>query len=65
MTQGKLITPTGSRPVGSGNTHSDSGIPGWFRKIRELFHAAPAAMSGNSSSVMDQYMRYHRNHRGT
>ena len=64
MTQGKLITPTGSRPAGSGNTHSGSGIPGWFRKIRELFHAAPASMSGNSSSVMDQYMRYHRNHRG-
>ncbi len=64
MTQGKLISPAGSRPVGSGAVHSGSGIPGWFRKLRNLFHAAPAAMSGNSSSVMDHYMKYHSEHRG-
>jgi hypothetical protein len=61
MTQGKLIGPAGSRP---GTARSGGGIPGWFRRLRNLFHAAPVAISGDSSSVMDHYMKYNREHRG-
>lgn len=64
MIEGKQICPAGH---GSGlytESHPGRKAPVWLRKIRSLFHTASAAVSGDSSKVMDRCMKYHREHRG-
>ena len=65
MTRGTIICPAGSSLNSSNATRGQGGVSGFKRvisRLRYLFHTAPAAIRGDSGSVMDHYMKYHRDH---
>lgn len=65
MIKGKVIQPSGSSGKRANDSVTSSGLSKRLRKLRGLFHSAPAAMTGNSSKVMDHCMKYHREHCGS
>lgn len=64
MVHGKQITPAGPGREFTGNPVSAEKKPGLIVTLRNLFYSTPAAFTGDSGKVMDNYMKYHREHRG-
>ena len=64
MIEAKAINPAGSSRNRSNGTEPSDRKPGLIHRLRRLMHLAPAALSGDSSSVMDNYMKFRREHRG-
>ena len=64
MIEGKVIRPAGSGREVLKGTDPLENLSKHINKIRGLFHSAPAAMTGNSGKVMEQYMNYHKKHCG-
>ena len=64
MIEGKVIQPVGSsREIPEGSAASGN-LSKRIHKLRGFFRSAPAAMTGNSSKVMENYMKYHKEHCG-
>ena len=64
MISAKPISPAGGSRNIPGSSPSSGRHTNWHEKLMHLFRSVRMAISGDSTTVMDNCIQYHREHRG-